>query len=587
MMILRVWLIMICVVLGSLRAPTQDIVWQITGVTGSYTIGTHPMLRIGDMNGDGFDDVMLVAVVAGTPYDSNEIRFLSGRDGSTLRRGVSVTGGQFIHSMSQAGDVDGDGVPDYIVTIADAAPVSYPDQRVQVRSGRDDRLMQEFSGLVWEPGSPYLAFGVSVLGDLDVNRDGRPDVVVLVEERTNPQRPHFGCVYVFDTNGTLILRLAGTALRRFGGGIWSLGRLGDLDGDGHDDFTVGGRDAGVNLGAAAVVSGRTGQIVRWLLSPVLSEALGYSTNGVPDLDGDGLSDVLASSFGGGSERGLMVVFSSSTGSVLRQWTGTGPGSFLGWTSPRTITDLDGDGSPDISVRGDVSPAVVPVPPGTGYISWTVLSFRDGTRNSQVSVFDTGSLGFSRYREAFPPLPGETFGYVLIGDEYGFDRHFPSRLMPGRLTLWRMSPQGATTEGTACAGVLIDRPRIGMHRRVPATAHRITVSRAPANAAAVLVVGLSNRIQGGLSLPLPLGPFGFPGCELGASVDLVLASTTGSTGLSRGYTHVDLDPPRHWVHWPTGVAGTRPGAPQSVPLHIQWIVLSQAGGGVTERIRWIP
>src|SRR5436190_24118681 len=98
----------------------------------------------------------------------------------------------------------------------------------------------------------------SVLGNLDLNGDGRKDVVV-----TAPTETSYGVIYAFDHLGRQLYRLAGTSQLAFGfgPGAQQLARVGDLDGDGADDFVATGFEPGANRGAAVVFSGRTGQVL--------------------------------------------------------------------------------------------------------------------------------------------------------------------------------------------------------------------------------------------------------------------------------------------------------------------------------------
>jgi len=92
----------------------------------------------GDVNGDGYDDLAVGAwQYAGAAPSGGKIYVLSGRDGSVL---MTVTGnvpGETLGFDSTGlGDVNGDGVPDLLVTSAWSAINGFRSGRVFIISGR-------------------------------------------------------------------------------------------------------------------------------------------------------------------------------------------------------------------------------------------------------------------------------------------------------------------------------------------------------------------------------------------------------------------------------------------------------------------
>src|SRR5204862_6677741 len=74
------------------------------------------------------------------------------------------------------------------------------------------------------------------------------------------------------------------------------------------------------------------------------------------------------------------------------------------------------------------------------------------------------------------------------------------------------------------------PQIG-HQGAPVMTQdfTVTLTGAPANGLALLVVGLSATTWSGLPLPLPLGFLGYPSCALNASLDVSLAMLVSASG----------------------------------------------------------
>src|SRR5690606_5026827 len=138
----------------------------------------------------------------------------------------------------------------------------------------------------------------------------------------------------------------------------------DLDGDGADDLLVGAskEDAlASNDGRAYVFSGATGALLRTLTSPNAEEGgiFGDAVSGVPDADGDGVSDLLVGARleGHGTSpdaAGRAYVFSGATGDLLHTLASPNEidaGNF--GFAVAGVPDLDGDGRGDLLVGAPV------------------------------------------------------------------------------------------------------------------------------------------------------------------------------------------------------------------------------------------
>lgn len=148
---------------------------------------------VGDLDGDGYAEFIAAAPyfdsASGAFNDDGKVWVYSGKDASAIHAytGISAFGDTYLgFSVAGAGDVNGDGFPDYYI----GEPGSYPDV-VWLYSGRDGGLLYHLQG--WgEFGSDCANIG-------DVDQDGRPDVAVgEPEDDTNGNKA--GALFAYSGN---------------------------------------------------------------------------------------------------------------------------------------------------------------------------------------------------------------------------------------------------------------------------------------------------------------------------------------------------------------------------------------------------
>ncbi len=209
---------------------------------------------------------------------------------------------EFGFSVACAGDVNGDGFDDVIV----GAP-SYDDG--QTASGRVFVYHGSESGLSttasWTDGSgnPFDNMGFSVASAGNVNNDAYSDVIVGIPYFDNGEVDR-GRVYVYYGSATGLsswnwMKGGPHSYANFG---YSVATAGDVNGDGYSDIIIGARGykSGVgeqSEGAAYVYHGSATGLsqteVPWMVESNQQYAnFGFSVSSAGDVNNDGYSDVI-------------------------------------------------------------------------------------------------------------------------------------------------------------------------------------------------------------------------------------------------------------------------------------------------------
>jgi len=295
----------------------------------------------GDVNGDGFDDVIVGAV--GVNYSSGaayvvfgktsgfapavDLSALNGTNG--FRLDSAAVGDNTGFAVSTAGDVNGDGFDDLIIGAPAASPGLSAAGSSFVVFGQAGGFSPAMSlsalnginGFRLNGGSPNYGFGHAVSSAGDVNGDGFDDLIVGAH-RADLNGGYSGSSFVvFGQAGGFAAALSVAGLNGVNGfrmdGVsaynvlgQSVSSAGDINGDGFDDLIVGapyaGRDYGTVLGSAYVVFGRAAFGAQVRLAE-LNGSNGFRIDGLRngdhtawsvsdagDVNGDGFADVLVS-----------------------------------------------------------------------------------------------------------------------------------------------------------------------------------------------------------------------------------------------------------------------------------------------------
>jgi len=296
----RVW-----VYLGSAGGLAATPAWDYEGdqlnAFCGFAIGTA-----GDVDKDGYGDLFVSAENYSNGQSSEGIVWVFYGSADGLPDTPDWTGegnqvnGSFGHSASTAGDVNGDGYADLVVSALNYLNSSGNRGRIYVYYGSSGGL----GNTPWVEESPdtdFIEFGYAVAGAGDVNGDGYADILVGA--------PH----YAGDLVGEGIVYLyAGSAAGPVGTPAWSaegnetnshwgqeVATAGDVNGDGYADILVGAPTYDGDFleeGRAALYLGRATMpdyAPAWAVEGGQTEAhYGNSVATAGDVNGDGLSDII-------------------------------------------------------------------------------------------------------------------------------------------------------------------------------------------------------------------------------------------------------------------------------------------------------
>ncbi|CAB5505862.1 hypothetical protein THERMOT_2233, partial [Bathymodiolus thermophilus thioautotrophic gill symbiont] len=293
------------VVFGKKDNTTAINLSTIASGTGGFVINGesandysgYPVSSVGDVNGDGLDDLIIGAFRAdpdGRDQAGKSYVVFGKADGAAvdLSTIASGTGGFVINgesvldesgfSVSSAGDVNGDGLDDLIVGACKATPSETKSKagKSYVVFGKADGAAVDLStiasgtgGFVINGESAWDESGFSVSTAGDVNGDGLDDLIVGVYMAKFDGKVQAGKSYVVFgkadgaavdlstiASGTGGFVINGENAGDYSG--YSVSSAGDVNGDGLDDLIIGAYGAspdgsGDKVGRSFVIFGKT------------------------------------------------------------------------------------------------------------------------------------------------------------------------------------------------------------------------------------------------------------------------------------------------------------------------------------------
>jgi hypothetical protein len=282
----------------------------------------------------------------------------------------TTKGEDYGYSVSRAGDVNADGVPDYAVGSKSSTTASFG--HVWVYSGATHELLFEVLGTTLTP-----ALGVSIAPAGDLNLDGHDDLIVGA---STGSLVWLGATLVLSgADGSELFHFqASEPGDRYG---WAVSSA-DVNADGWGDVIVGAPDHGTDSGLVAIYSGADGSLIRTHRGTADHTQLGSAVAGVGDIDGDGFEDVAAGA--PGISYGSVRLYSGLDGSLIDVLLGT-ENLHLG-ALVASVGDVNLDGVPDFSATGNANLVLV-----YSGADRTVIHVLQGSAQSVTAVDNAGDM----------------------------------------------------------------------------------------------------------------------------------------------------------------------------------------------------
>ena len=331
----------------------------------------------GDVNGDGYDDVMIGPGYAYVFMGSASGIASGGLDAAAVELQRLTPSDNFGRGMAGAGDVNGDGYDDVIV--GNYFDIYNPGGWAGIFWGSaSGTTVTANHGSIWSGAMDGFVYGgiVSVAGAGDVNGDGYDDVILSTTRTKDDAREGVAAVFLGSAAGIDFVYVfqADTLI------TWPQGPLdehvpssvagaGDVNGDGYDDVIVGAPefhlDGGSTSGVAMVFHGSASGIASRNFGDTLltvddyyyKAGFGESVSGAGDVNGDGYDDVIVGAprlgIGAafvylGSASGIPDSLSYESPTAIPIESDQPDASDFGW-SVAGAGDVNGDGHDDVIV----------------------------------------------------------------------------------------------------------------------------------------------------------------------------------------------------------------------------------------------
>jgi hypothetical protein len=336
----------------------------------TFDLAGFSLAGAGDVNGDGYDDMLIGASFYSTWIGRAYLVLGSGTPSSIgLGSADAIYTGENTNdyagcSVAGVGDTNGDGYDDMLI-----GAYGYPSggdtgrAYLVLGSGTPSSIGLGSADAIYTGENTSDYAGRSVAGAGDMNGDGYDDLLIGAYGYSSDT----GRAYLVLGSGTpSSIGLAGADAVYTGENTgdyagWSVAGAGDMNGDGYGDLLVGAYYYGAGGGAYLVLGGSSpssmglGSADAIYTGENSGDSAGHSVAGAGDTNGDGYGDLLIGAYGYSSDTGrAYLVLGSGTPSSIELggadaiYTGENIDDHAGW-SVAGAGDMNGDGYGDMFV----------------------------------------------------------------------------------------------------------------------------------------------------------------------------------------------------------------------------------------------
>ena len=342
--------------------------WTVESNQASSYFGDS-IARAGDVNGDGYGDVLVGAFF----YDNGSIDegaafgYYGSPSGLATSPSWMVDGGPsvccFANSLASSGDVNGDGYDDVVVGSEYASNGQTAEGRIFVHLGSATGLSAVASASL-ESNVPYAYLGSYLATGGDLNGDGYGDLLAGMPYWDNPSNDE-GAVWAYFGSPLGLSPSPSWMVESNETGAYmgpALTSAGDVNGDGYGDLLISAPEldnGSPNEGRVLLyLGGGSGpsSVAAWTVEGNQAEAhLGYALSGAGDVNGDGFADLViggANYDNGEVDEGKVWLYlgSASGPGTLAAWSVEGGATDAGLgVSVAGGSDTNGDGYSDLLV----------------------------------------------------------------------------------------------------------------------------------------------------------------------------------------------------------------------------------------------
>ncbi|MBL7700930.1 MAG: FG-GAP repeat protein [Ferruginibacter sp.] len=401
----------------------------------------------GDVNGDGFSDVMVGAELYDDTHTNEGVCFIYyGNAAGTMVSPVCTlddadqNDAAVGSSVASAGDVNGDGYSDVIIGayfFTDGGNAQ--EGRAFVYHGSAAGLSASPTNTPNDADQVNASFGISVASAGDINADGYSDVIIGASQFTDGANSNEGRAFLYHGSATglpgtpnSILDNANQANAQFG---ISVSSAGDVNGDGYGDVVIGALlyTDGVNgaEGRAFVYHGSAAGLSTTPNSTPddadqMNANFGVSVACAGDVNGDGYSDIIigAANFDDGvftDEGRAYIYYGASTGLSSTPDNiaddADQASAYFGY-SVASAGDVNGDGYSDVII-GAYAYNDGFIDEGKVFIYHGSATGISATPNSTPDDIDQANADFGISVSSAGDVNGDGYSDVIIG-AYLFD-----------------------------------------------------------------------------------------------------------------------------------------------------------------------